>query len=306
MENPSSGSEQRFLDSIREMENFEEIAAHLVASPGELPELAGIDIFGASIPLNGSFGGDHIIYLDFKRRYDLDTRIERARRQGRRELELSLIACKRKAGVAIADASGHLITDGVLALMLHQAFLLGATYELDFFGEITTRLFENINSRFFQSSSVRKFLTLIYGEITEDGTFRFISAAHPLPVVFSREYDRIVEISPDLLTTFPPIGMLPSLDDIDQRRTPTVLPFKDKYEINEISLMGFGDILLLYTDGLSEHSNGAEDYFPHHLEEKLRELKDHSARDIVEAIVADVRSFSSLTDDLSCVVIKRV
>jgi serine phosphatase RsbU (regulator of sigma subunit) len=100
--------------------------------------------------------------------------------------------------------------------------------------------------------------------------------------------------------------MLPSLDDIDQRRTPTVLPFKDKYEINEISLMGFGDILLLYTDGLSEHSNGAEDYFPHHLEEKLRELKDHSARDIVEAIVADVRSFSSLTDDLSCVVIKRV
>jgi hypothetical protein len=88
---------------------------------------------------------------------------------------------------------------------------------------------------------------LLYGEISEDGTFRFISAAHPVPVVFSREYDRIVEISPDLLTTFPPIGTLPSPDDIDQKRTETVLPFKDRYELNEISLMGYGDICFTQT-----------------------------------------------------------
>jgi serine phosphatase RsbU (regulator of sigma subunit) len=207
--------------------------------------------------------------------------------------------------VAIADAAGHLITDALLALMLHQAFLLGAIYEMDFSGQITARLFENLNTRFFQSSTVQKFITLLYGEISEDGTFRFISAAHPVPVVFSREYDRIVEICPDLLTTFPPLGTLPSSDDIDQKKTETVLPFKEKYEVNEISLMGYGDILLLYTDGLSEHTNGEEDYFPSRLEEKLRQVKDKPAREIFKAIEQDVKSFGTLSDDLSLVVIKR-
>jgi serine phosphatase RsbU (regulator of sigma subunit) len=302
-----SHSKSRFSDeSIKEIENFEEIAAHLVPSPGDLPQLAGIDVYGKSIPLSGIIGGDHIIYVDFKRRYDLEKRIERARSANQRDLEASLVNCRKKAGVAIADVAGHLITDALLALMLHQAFLLGAIYEMDFSGHVTTRLFESLNTRFFKSSSVHKFITLLYGEISEDGTFSFISAAHPVPVVFSREFDRIVEVSPDLLTTFPPIGTLPSPDDIDHTKTETVLPFKEKYEVNRISLMGYGDILLLYTDGLSEHSNGAEDYFPMRLEEKLREVKDKPAREIFLAIEEDVKSFGTLTDDLSFVVIKRV
>ena len=88
--------------------------------------------------------------------------------------------------------------------MLHQAFLLGTRYEMDFSGEITSRLFENINVRFHKSSRITKYLTMIYGEIAGDGTFRFLSAAHPLPRIFSREFDRFVEINPDHLTIFPP------------------------------------------------------------------------------------------------------
>ena len=55
--------------------------------------------------------------------------------------------------------------------MLHQAFLVGAGYELTLNGEITIDLFEAINQRFHQSSSVDKFITMIYGEVRNDGEF---------------------------------------------------------------------------------------------------------------------------------------
>ena len=86
-----------------------------------------------------------------------------------------------------------------MAAMLHQAFLLGAIYELDMFGQVTKRLFENLNTRFYQSSSDHKFVSLIYGEISEDGGFRFLSAAQPFPLVFSSRHDRFMEVEPGLV-----------------------------------------------------------------------------------------------------------
>ncbi len=198
------------------------------------------------------------------------------------------------------------MTDALLAAMLHQAFLVGAIYELDQNGDITPRLFENLNNRFSRSSSVGKFLTMIYGEIMEAGTFRFLSAAHPMPVVFSRLYDRFVDISDDLLIRFPPIGKLPSREDIDRDRSPIVLGFKREYEISEITLMGSGDILLLYSDGLADHSRDGEPYFPDRLETRLREVKDRSAREISEAVKEDVFAFGLPADDVSYVVFKRI
>ena len=98
---------------------------------------------------------------------------------------------------------------------------------------------------------------------------------------------------------------MPSSDDIDRRIMKPPLGFKGQYEVNEINLMGSGDILLLYTDGLSEHSNGTEDYFPGRLEAVLRACKDLSAREISNAIRDDLLAFSPPTDDISFVVIKR-
>ncbi|GAB4243749.1 MAG: hypothetical protein Kow00109_19620 [Acidobacteriota bacterium] len=293
------------LQSLEELENLEEIVSRVVPSPGDVPSLVGVEVYGETMPLNGIIGGDHIIYVDFKKRYNLPARVEKARRKGREDLAEKLESLHLRAGIVVADVAGHRLTDAVLALMLHQAFLLGAMYELDFFGEITTRLFENLNSRFFASSTVSKFLTMIYGEIWEDGKFRFISAGHPNPVVFSRFYDRFVDISPEMLTTFPPLGTMPSYDDIDRKDERPPLGFKDRYEVNEITLMGAGDILILYTDGLSEHSADHTPYFPQRLEEVLRSNKDGSSREIYQAIRDDLLAFGPITDDVTFVVIKR-
>ena len=286
-----------------ELKNFLEIAATLKPSPGGIPLLAGVDIGGLSTPFKDRVGGDHIIYIDFNRRYDLDRRIRDAEARGRTKVAQRLGQCRRRAGILLADVSGHRVTDGLIAAMLHQAFLLGVYYELDQYGEITTKLFENINQRFYRTTSVRKYLTMIYGEISVEGRFRFISAGHPRPMVYSREFSHFVEISEKRLVSYPPVGMFPSDDAANERVGPGTLGYKQPYTVNEIDLLAEGDILLLYTDGLSEHANG--EYFPSVLENRVAAIQNLSATEICRSLVEDALAHGPAEDDMSLVVIKR-
>jgi serine phosphatase RsbU (regulator of sigma subunit) len=289
-----------------ELSNFEEIVKPLIPQPGDIPRLHGIDICGGTLALNGSVGGDHLIYVDFKQRFDLERRIQRAAEKGRLAVIENLRRCQKTAGIALLDVSGHRVTDAFMAAMLHQAFLLGAIYELDLFGQVTKRLFENLNTRFYQSSSDHKFISLMYGEISEDARFRFLSAAQPFPVVFSKKHDRFMDVSQDLCVSSPPLGMVPSLHVTDGNRTASPLGFKDDYKMNHWVLMGEGDILLLHTDGLVEHCDADDNFYcPECLEQKLRDVKHQTAAEIFDAIRVDVLAFGTPRDDISVVVIKR-
>jgi serine phosphatase RsbU (regulator of sigma subunit) len=97
--------------------------------------------------------------------------------------------------------------------------------------------------------------------------------------------------------------MMPSFV-IDRRVTSSLLGFKERYEMNEWTLMGRGDILLLHTDGLSDHRSQDHAYFPGRLEQTLRAVKHLGAREIYEAVKKDVVAFGPPTDDISLVVIK--
>ena len=250
-------------------------------------------MFGGTLPLNGSVGGDHLIYVDFKQRFDLDARIARAREEGRPDIVSTSKRCRRMAGIALVDVSGHRMTDALLAAMLHQAFLLGAIYELDTLGRITRRLFENLNTRFYQSSGAHKFVSMIYGEIAEDATFRFLSAAMPFPLGLLGAHGRFMEVEHDLRISFPPLGMLPSWTSSTATPRSSVLGFKDHYEMNKWLLMGAGDILLLHTDGLTEHRARRRGLLPARLEAAGARGQAHRrpAR-IYEAIKADLLAFA--------------
>ena len=290
---------------VQELENFQDIARYIIPLAGEVPRLPGIDVWGGTRPLGGAVGGDHIIYVDFKQRFDLAARIARAVADGRADVAEHLRRCQDRAGIAIVDVAGHRMTDALLAAMLHQAFLVGALYELDMHGQITRRLFENLNTRFYQSSGAHKFLSMIYGEISADARFRFLSAAHPLPLIFSNRHDRFMEVGAHQRVTFPPVGMLPSFDAIDRNVTEaSTFGFKQHYEMNEWRIMGAGDILLLHTDGLTEHRRGDDAYAPDVLEAKVRDVKRRDARGIYEAIMEDVVAFAPPVDDISLVVVK--
>ena len=182
-ESDDVSAQLRQLEQLtREIDNFRDIARYILPTPGEVPRLQGLDIFGGTLPQSGSVGGDHLIYVDFKQRFDLDARIALAREQGRPDLVTHLEWCRRKAGIALVDVSGHRMTDALLAAMLHQAFLLGAIYELDLHGRITRRLFEHLNTRFYQSSGAHKFVSLIYGEIGRGRQLPVPCRGHAVPV----------------------------------------------------------------------------------------------------------------------------
>jgi serine phosphatase RsbU (regulator of sigma subunit) len=286
------------------------LAKCLIPMAGAVPKIPNVDICGISIPLNGIAGGDLITYVDFQERYDLDSRIERSLMQGQEEIAQRLQRLKRKGAILVADVAGHEFTDAMRALLLHQAFHTAAYYEMDIYGEITPRLLEQVNARFFKSRTLRKlaadsdctsFITLIYGEISSSGRFRFISAGHPQPLVFSREYDRFVEISQDRLVSYPPLGLQLNEDHADAGIYHRALGYKKRYTVNELNLMGQGDVLLLYTDGLLDPFSP---YTQDRLERAVSNVKDKPAKEICESILDDRNAAVEQSDDLSLVVIK--
>lgn len=299
-----SDFDETVLHLAYELTNFEEIAKYLMPRRQDLPSLEGVDMFGGSLALSGSVGGDHLIFIDFKKRFDLDARIARCAGEGKLDVVENLKRCQRTAAVALMDVSGHRVTDAFMAAMLHQAFLLGAVYELDIFGRVTQRLFENLNTRFYESSGDHKFVSLIYGEIGEDASFRFLCAAQPFPIVFSQKHDRIMDTQSQLWPSYPPLGMLPSRHATARHLAASVLGCKDDYTMNHWVLEGAGDILLLHTDGLVDHHNGDDCYYPGLLEQKLRSVKHQTAEKIFRAVTSDLLAFATPSDDISLVVIK--
>jgi serine phosphatase RsbU (regulator of sigma subunit) len=114
-----------------------------------------------------------------------------------------------------------------------------------------------------------------------------------------------MDVGPDRRLSFPPLGMLPSFDAIDRNVTEaSSLGFKEHYEMNKWQLMGGGDILLLHTDGLTEHRRGDEEYAPQRLEATIREAKQLDARGIYDAVMTDALDFATPVDDISLVVVK--
>jgi len=305
--NPGEENNSKFIaECFLEIENFHQIFRQVLPTSGDVPQIEGIEAAGKTFPLNGVLGGDHIIYIDFNKRYNIEEHVQEALKAGDNCLAAKLSDLRFKAGFLISDVSGHQITDALLNAMLHQAFLLGVQYELKYKGEITTELFENINTRFYNTSTQFKFITMLYGEISSNGTFRFLSAAHPRPIVFSREFNRIMFTDREITENFPPIGKLPSRKNWENRSWRTPLKFKKDYQVNEITLMGSGDILILYTDGLSEHQKeNGESFFPQKLEELLSRVKDLPATEICTNIHQEMLSFAPPADDISLIVIKK-
>jgi serine phosphatase RsbU (regulator of sigma subunit) len=207
----------------------------------------------------------------------------------------------------LADVKGHDFSDAILVGMLHQAFLTGVLYELEHKGQVTTTLFEILNTRFYRSSSIDDFLTMIYGEINEQGLFKFISAGHPKPLIFSSKYDRFVQIAEEIVVNYPPIGLMPSPGNFDTIPSKSILGIKEKYTISTLNLMGTGDILLLYTDGLSDMTDSRnQSFLPNILETIFKDIKDKSSRFIFNTVKDYIlKNSRTMQDDISFVIVKR-
>jgi serine phosphatase RsbU (regulator of sigma subunit) len=148
---------------------------------------------------------------------------------------------------------------------------------------------------------------MIYGEISQDGHFKFISAGHPAPLIFSARKNRFTEIPPDKIINYPPIGVMPSEKDIDAGLSQSLLGYKQAYKISELNLMEKGDILLLFTDGLTELENDdGVPFFPASLETVLSHKKNNPAQEICQSIRERIFDFREKPlDDITYMIIKK-
>lgn len=189
---------------------------------------------------------------------------------------------ENQLGVAIGDVSGK----GIPASLIMAAFRASLKAEIRNNFAIRTVLFK-VNNLLFESLERDNYVTAIYGVLdSKNRIFTFSNAGHNPPIL--RRVDGTVEYLKE--------GGL------------VLGAFADsKYEERPLYL-NHGDILLFYTDGITEAKNADDEEFGmDRVLAGLEEVKDGSAADIIEYIIGLTKKFASEDaemDDLTMVAIK--
>ena len=192
-------------------------------------------------------------------------------------------------GLAIADVSGK----GM------QAALLMATLRAGLLSEVARRkdlpsMAITLNSLLCESSTMDKFATFCYAQLhPETGILTSINAAHNYPMVIRSDGSlKRLEKGGVML------GMFPD-DMIHQVST---------YE-QETSQLNSGDIVLFYTDGVTETLNPNDElYGEERLEKITKQLRGSNANEICTAIhnaVLEFQGEAQQFDDLTLMVLKK-
>jgi sigma-B regulation protein RsbU (phosphoserine phosphatase) len=141
------------------------------------------------------------------------------------------------------------------------------------------------------------FITLLYAVIDlERGTVTFARAGHELPLVSRRDPATGQAVSAFIGSDGMPVGMVevPMFDDAIADQTIPFLP---------------GDVLVLYTDGITEAANDEDQEFSgSRLADALRTLRGRGAAEINDGLLDQVRRFTGRDhhrDDLTLVTVKR-
>lgn len=242
---------------------------------------------------------DHIQWMSSQPGYTDEDGVQFRKAKSSEQLRIveNLRELYSTAGVLLVDAQGHGIIAAKIASTIHdtlQAFMLS---ELDRVGTITPRLFEQLNLRLAQSATARNALgrsmdassrelaTLLYGEIRPNGQFRFVNFGHPPPLVFSAKYKRFMEIGRRRMVQFLPLGLDVPEDHPDRNKYISVKLRKRRMDSSDmalITLMGSGDILFLYTDGVYD---GSDEQERRRIEAIIGENKQKAAKDIGNAVL---------------------
>lgn len=192
-------------------------------------------------------------------------------------------------GLAIADVSGK----GM------QAALLMATLRAGLHSEVTRKedlpsMAESLNSLLYASSTDGKFATFFYAQLhPEMDQIISINAGHNYPLVI-RHAGGCDELEKGGVM----LGMFPN----------DVLSQISEYE-QETTHLSSGDVVLFYTDGVTETVNpDGELYGEERLEEVATRVKSENVNQICQAIYDDVIAFQGEAqqfDDLTVMVLKK-
>lgn len=218
------------------------------------------ELYGVSVPAQ-IVGGDFFDYLQV----DDDT---------------------ERLGFVIGDAASKGLSAAVQALYVSGALRMGFEYQTKI-----SALLSRVNKLVNRTFSEEQFVSLFYGELTDDknGLVIYANCGHNNPIVFRAKTNNWHFLE----TTGQIIG-----------------PFPNEKFYTENILMNNGDILFLYTDGVSEAMNGSGEFYGEsRLAQRLEEYHQHSAKKITQLILEDILNYSAtsdISDDKTIVTIKRI
>lgn len=193
---------------------------------------------------------------------------------------------EERLGIVISDAASKGLSAAVQALFISGAFRMGWSYSTRM-----SDLFSRLNKLVYKTFPYERFVTLFYCELTlaSNRLVLYVNAGHCAPIHYRVDSDRITKL-------YPTGGLLGILEN-------------QKFKVENIR-MHVGDILVLYTDGITEAMNVEHKlYGEERLIEVIKKSKNLSARDIALSIIEDVNKFSSksdVNDDKTIIVVKRM
>jgi len=189
---------------------------------------------------------------------------------------------RERLGLVIGDISGKGIAAALLMANLQANLRSQCAIALD----QPQRLLRSVNRLFYENTTESSYATFFFSEYDDrEQRLRYANCGHLCALLLRSDGD---------------------VERLDS--TSTVLGLFEEWDcsIGERRLYS-GDVLALYTDGVTEAFNDAEEEFgEQRLIETLRRHRELSSQHLVEAIVDDVQQFSphEQHDDLTLIVAK--
>lgn len=186
-----------------------------------------------------------------------------------------------KLGLVLADISGKGISGALL--MAHLQASLRGQYALAL--EDLPRFLRTLNSLFYKNTETNNYATMFFSLYDDASrTLHYVNCGHNPPMLLRAD------------------GCVERLD-----ATATVLGLFKEWDCTVAERqLAAGDVLLIYTDGVSEAapSEDAEEFGEERIVANLRSHRCQSAKDMLDGIVAEVQRFSQgeQADDMTLIV----
>ena len=188
-----------------------------------------------------------------------------------------------RLGFVIADVAGK----GIAAALLMANLQANLRSQFALALEQPQRMLQKVNRLFCDNTPDGAFATLFFGDYDDSsGYLRYVNCGHLCALLLRRDgsFDRL-------------------------ESTSTVLGIFKTWEcaVGESSLRR-GDLLALYTDGVTESmDHSAEEFGEDRLVESLRRHRELCSQSLLTSVVADVRAFSphEQHDDITLIIAKR-
>ena len=181
----------------------------------------------------------------------------------------------------IADAAGH----GLPAALQARDVITGLRMGIEK-GIHLTLLAEKLNRVIYRSGLVSRFISLVLGELLNDGSFLYVNAGHPAPLLLRDQ--RFIELTSGGMV----LGFTPD----------------SFYRAGYVRLEP-GDLLMMYTDGVIEHNSPDEEEFgKQRLQDWMLRWKEEPLDLAVENLFAHLREYGeerSLRDDATVILVRR-